>query len=1184
MLLSDILPDALVSGLVHDATVRIIMVTPVGGSAAKILYRDADGRVDERIFIAEDIQRASPAEEGRKLHLTTPADKFKLAAEAYRIKLGFLFDPMMAVHTSDVIPLPHQLSAVYDSMLPRQPLRYVLADDPGAGKTIMAGLLLKELALRSDAERVLIVAPGSLVEQWQDELFTKFGLEYEILTSEMLNQGMINPFERYPRLIARLDQLKRAITPDDEEESHPYEALMREAAFDLIIFDEAHKLAARYFGNEMKRTKRYRLAELLGGQTRHLLLMTATPHNGKQEDFEAFMALLDSDRFYGKQRDASRSVDVSDLMRRMVKEELVKFDGKPLFPERRAYTVMYELSNEEARLYELVTSYVKDQMNAADKLDGRKKGSVGFALTILQRRLASSPEAIYQSLRRRRRKLQDRVQETKLTHRGQTLLQSEPSPVRVSDRDLRRNYNEIDAYEDALDDLTGSEREEAEIELSDGATAARTIEELEKEVSYLEMLEEEALSVRNSKQDAKWSEVSRLLQDNEEMYREDGSRRKLIVFTEHKDTLMYLADNIRGVLGTHDSVQIIYGGTPRDERRKIQERFRSDPDVQILVATDAAGEGVNLQTANLMINYDLPWNPNRLEQRFGRIHRIGQEEVCHLWNLVASETREGQVFERIFEKLDVERQALGGRVYDILGEIFEGHSLKDLLLKAIKYTDDPEVRARLDLEVESVFDHERIKAIASQAALASSVMTTEQLFDIKEEMQRAEARKLQPHFVHAFFSEAFEAAGGQLIPREAGRYEIRYVPKALREQDRRSGMAQPVLKKYERICFSKENIRARGKASAQLMHPGHPLMAALIHETLAQHGEGLRAGTILCDENDLGTEARVLFFVHHGIQEGADEKLFASQRVRIVESNAAQQIVGSSIASYLDYRAITADELELVQPLLREDWLSDDALEQAANDYATAEIVPEHQAEVRKRREAYIDKAMRAVHERLSAELTYQQALYNKLATDIEAGKKPRVNLINKERLIDDLSSRLEVRTKELRARRELIVRSPSIKGLALVLPKGYFLKLTGNPTFSIDAAARRRIETAAINEVMKVERALGFIPVSREADHVGYDIESKDTEGNLRMIEVKGRAAGADHITITRNEKLTGLNKQKDYILAIVVVEGDRATSGPHYITDPFTSAPGPDTVAEQLDLKRLLVRATDMSDIANH
>lgn len=324
------------------------------------------------------------------------AAAFQLACEAKRIDLAFLFDPMMAVHTSNVDPLPHQITAVYESLLPRQPLRYVLADDPGSGKTIMAGLYIRELIMRADARRILIVAPGGLVDQWREELFEKFGLEFNVFagTSDEAS-GSNNPFEDHNQLIVRLDQMSRdeELSPSEERQPGPLQSKLLNAGWDLVVFDEAHKLAAHFYGNQLQKTGRFRFAERLGAETRHLLLMTATPHNGKEEDFQLFLSLLDSDRFYGKFRDGVHKVDATDLMRRMVKEELVKFDGTPLFPERKAYTVNYTLSDLEAALYEAVTQYVRTEMGKADELDGKRKGSVGFALTSLQRRLASSPAA-----------------------------------------------------------------------------------------------------------------------------------------------------------------------------------------------------------------------------------------------------------------------------------------------------------------------------------------------------------------------------------------------------------------------------------------------------------------------------------------------------------------------------------------------------------------------------------------------------------------------------------------------------------------------------------------------------------------------------------------------------------------------------------------------------------------------
>jgi superfamily II DNA or RNA helicase len=684
---------------------------------------------------------------------------------------------VLAVHTSLVEPLPHQITAVYEAMLPRQPLRFLLADDPGAGKTIMAGLLMKELIARGDLRRCLVVCPGSLAEQWQDELYRRFHLPFEILTNDKLESARTgNWFLENDLAIARLDKLSR--NEDVQEKlSAP------DCRHDLIVCGEAHKLSATFFGGEVKYTKRYRLGQLLSGLTRHFLLMTATPHNGKEEDFQLFLALLDGDRFEGRFRDGVHQVEVSDLMRRMVKENLLKFDGRPLFPERIAYTVPYKLSDPEARLYKEVTEYVREEFNRADALQNDKRaGTVGFALTILQRRLASSPEAIYHSLRRRRERLEKRLREVELLQRGGAV----PAP------ELEGPVLDAEDVED-LDEAPEAEVEAAEEEILDQATAAATVAELGIEIATLTRLERLAGEIRRTGQDTKWRELANLLG---EIFTPAGvgssigeplvpygsgpipkptpsPHQKLVIFTEHRDTLTYLERQIGSLLGRPQAVVLIHGGMGREERRKSQEQFLHDPEVQVLLATDAAGEGINLQRAHLMVNYDLPWNPNRLEQRFGRIHRIGQTEVCHLWNLVAEETREGDVYRRLLEKLEEARRALGGQVFDVLGKLqFEGRPLRDLLIEAIRYGDQPEVRARLTRAIEDGVDRPHLESLIEDKALAHDAMDSSRVARVREEMERAEARRLQPHYIESFFLDAFRRLGGTVRQREPSAAEL----------------------------------------------------------------------------------------------------------------------------------------------------------------------------------------------------------------------------------------------------------------------------------------------------------------------------------------------------------------------------------------------------------------------------
>ena len=1169
--LEELKKHAAISGIDPAAPVRIVSTEAIGNDALTVYYKTVDGTVLERMLFRADELHLSLAQAGRPWAFDSSGDEFKLAAEAFRIHLAHLFDPMMAVHTSNVEPLPHQITAVYEAMLPRQPLRFVLADDPGAGKTIMAGLYIRELIMRADAARILIVAPGSLVNQWQDELFEKFGLHFTLFSREHVEQSISgNPFEDTDFLIARVDQLSRN---EDLQES------LRSSRWDLIVVDEAHKLAANYYGNKVNKTKRFELGELLGSITRHFLLMTATPHNGKEADFQLFLSLLDSDRFYGKFRGGAHKVDVADLMRRMVKEEMLRFDGTRLFPERRAYTASYRLSPPEAALYETVTRYVTEQMNRADRLqDGGRKGTVGFALAALQRRLASSPEAIYQSLRRRHDKMKRRLEEERLRSRGTLVLQDFEKP-------------EPEDIWDSPDQMQAEEFEDFEEELVDRATAAQTIQELEAEIAELALLEEQALQLRNSNQDRKWDELSTLLQETPVMRDAEGNQRKLIIFTEHRDTLHYLERKIRNLLGSEESVVLIHGGIHRDERRKVQELFRNDSRSRVLLATDAAGEGVNLQNANLMVNYDLPWNPNRIEQRFGRIHRIGQTQVCHLWNMLASETREGDVFHRLFEKLEIEREALGGRVFDILGEVFDEKSLKDLLIEAIRYGDDPERREELRRKVEGALDTDHLNSILNRNALSEEVMDMHRLFTVKEEMEKAEARKLQPYFIRAFFLQAFRQFGGEIQPREQGRYEIRNVPAIIRERDRQlSGRDRrnlnPVTTRYERVCFEKQYVSLLdrpGSPMASLIHPAHPLMQAVTDLVLEQSRSKLKQGAVLIDPVDTGTEPRVMFLVDHSIRQGGDSGRTISRRVQFIDTTADGKAGNAGWAPHLDLQSASEADIKLIPDVLNAAWITQD-LEKLAIQQSSAQLVPEHLLSVKERVQNQADRVLAAVQERLVKEINHWQNRRLRFQDEIAAGTVPKMSLVNVDRILDDLTNRLRSRQIELTAMKEVSSATPVVLGGALVIPAGLLAKRRGEPssslTWSADDDARKRIERKAMDAVIAAEEALGYAVHDVSAQKCGWDITSQPPatiEGALpepRHIEVKGRVHGSDTITVTRNEILYGLNQQEKFILAIVLVNGEEV-SGPHYVRRPFAQEPDWATTSVNLDLKQLLSRA---------
>ncbi len=1189
--LEQLLPNAAIRGILPDALVTVVNVLWFGSEALELTYKSPDGKVANQLLYRHDEPRLEVVELGRPWSFDGDGAMFRLVSEANRIHLAHLFDPVLAVHTSVVDPLPHQITAVYEAMLPRQPLRFLLADDPGAGKTIMAGLLMKELIARGDLQRCLVVCPGSLAEQWQDELYRRFHLPFEILTNDKLEAARTgNWFLETNLVIARLDKLSR-----NEEVQEKLKA--PDCRWDLVVCDEAHKMSATFFGGEIKYTKRYRLGQLLSTLTRHFLLMTATPHNGKEEDFQLFMALLDGDRFEGRFRDGVHVADVSDLMRRMVKENLLKFDATPLFPERIAYTVPYKLSDAEARLYSEVTSYVRDEFNRADALQNEKRaGTVGFALTILQRRLASSPEAIYQSLRRRRERLENRLRELELLQRGGSVALDVNGTTPTLD---------LEDVED-LDEAPESEVEAAEEQILDQATAARTIAEFKAEIGTLKHLEDLALSVRRSGEDRKWRELASLLgviftpapadhkvAEPEPLPHGAGPipkpvpspRQKLVIFTEHRDTMNYLLQRITTLLGRVSAVVTIHGGMGREERMKAQESFKHDPEVQVLLATDAAGEGINLQRAHLMVNYDLPWNPNRIEQRFGRIHRIGQTEVCHLWNLVAEETREGEVYRTLLDKLEEARNALGGQVFDVLGRLqFGERPLRELLIEAIRYGDLPEVRGRLTQVVANAFDRSQLQDLLEERALAHDAMDASRVYRIREEMERAEARRLQPHYIESFFMEAFGRLGGTVKQREPRRYEVTHVPAPVRNRDRLIGFGEPVLPRYERIAFEKSLVAPQGQALAAFVCPGHPLLDATIDITLERNRDLLRRGTMLVDDADSGDQPRVLFYLEHAIQDASitrtGDRRIVSKRILYVEIDSAGTARHLQYAPYLDYRPLKADEPTPETLLARPEcaWISS-RLEQVAQGHAVASVVPEHMAEVSGRKLELIAKTEAAVKDRLTKEISYWDHRAQILKAQEQSGKpNARLNSEEARKRADSLQARLEKRMTELKLERQLAPLPPVVLGGLLVVPAGLIAKIAGRPGPVAMAPADTQASAARARlAVMEIERALGFDPTDRELEKLGYDIESRvPGTGRLRFIEVKGRVAGAATITVTKNEILYSLNKPEDFILAIVEFV-DESKHNVHYIRSPFQREPDFGVTSVNYDFQELLAKATN-------
>ncbi|MBM7367770.1 helicase-related protein [Gordonia hydrophobica] len=1156
--LSDLRPGQRLSGRWRDP-VHLVAVIASGADAATIVVRDDRLGVREEMLFADDLDSLH-IEDDAEQAWSFDADprRFRLATEALRIAMTGAHDPMAAIGTSDISPLPHQIRAVYGELLPRTPLRFLLADDPGAGKTVMAGLYAKELMLRGDLARLLIVAPGGLVEQWQDELIVKFGITATLLTRELINASPGgDPFPMHPLMIARMDQLAR----DPELIAH-----LEVSEWDLVVVDEAHRMSASWQGwdGEVKETERFKLGRVLGGVARNLLLMTATPHAGNDDNFQLFLSLLDEDRFAGRpQTDAV--ADTSGLMRRMVKEELLTFEGKPLFPERIAETVPYDLSDGEAELYEAVTQYVRVEMNRAESSpDSPKRRTVGFALTVLQRRLASSTHAVLRSLQRRRDRLASRRADLIA---GRIPVDDAPA------------LPPADAFDDP-DEFSAEEYERLEEEVVDAATAARTVAELDTEIAILEDLVTLAARVRDRGIDRKWSELRSLLTDQSLLRDDSGQPRKLIVFTEHKDTLDYLTAQIRNVLGSDDAVLTIHGGTRRGERVAIREQFTNEPTRLVLVATDAAGEGLNLQAAHLMVNYDLPWNPNRLEQRFGRIHRIGQKNVCRLWNIVAAQTREGQVYTRLLAKMDQQRAAYGGKLFDVLGdEAFAGRPLRDLLWDAILYGDDP---ARID-EIERIVDAEvatGCDTLVSERALARETLDPVELDRLRRAMDEAVARRLQPHYIERFFAEAFGTLGGRLSKRERHRFQISNVPAPLRHRDvRREHAGRPVTRAYERVTFEPTAVSS-GAVRAELLAPGHPLLDALIDEVLERNGATLSTGAVMLDPSDPGTAPRAIVALTTEIVDGAGTVV--SKRFSFVSVAADGTVADAGPAPHLDLQPLPDDATSWSAGSLAS--LDTASFTQRAREWAGGTSVPQHLRDVRDRVVPENARTEAAVRSRLVGQINYLDSEAARRREEDRAGasgKKRRVSPERLERQARDLEARLHRRLRELADERVLTARPPRIETAVLVVPAGAVGGAVGQYAADSTITDRR-----AVDAVLRAEHSLGRRPEEQAHNNPGYDVLSRPgplPDGSHPAsiyIEVKGRVAGAEHFFVSSNQVACGKNTGVNHRLAMVSVSpGGPEHDEVRYLTNYFhdVDLAGTDTSGLQLEWRKAWGKASE-------
>lgn len=1160
----ELVPGNRYEGITPGEQVKLIDVQERGDSTASVAYRTSGGALTERILRTTDLASVQECS-SKRWAFDGSGEDFRLASEARRMLNAHLVDPFHALDTSNIDPYPHQIEAVYECLLEQRPIKFLLADDPGAGKTIMSGMLIRELMLRGDVEKCLIIAPGNLVEQWRVEMSDKFGLDFGVIYRPRIEDSRGNPFSEKNLLLARMDQLAR---------NEILIANLKASKWDLIIVDEAHKMSAQQVGDKLKRTKRYQLGEELGDLTRHRLFLSATPHNGKNEDFYAFMKLIDSERFAGRLMTKDLP-NIDDIMRRYVKEDMKTFSGQNIFPERKATTINFELSEHERQLYEGVTRYVKEGMKRAEKMRESGKEWQGliasFALTVLQRRLASSPDAIYISLERRLNKFLDYDQ----TFAEKTKNNS----ISPKERKYFESLSE-DSYIDA-EDMPEEELLELEDRAVEVVATLQTPKEIADEESQLRSLLELAGIVRDSGKDAKWTELRGWLRDNYE-----NSKEKMIIFSEYRDTTEYVARKIKRYIKNSDAVAIIHGKLTPENRRKTQSKFMDDPKLRILVATDVAGEGVNLQIANLMINYDIPWNPNRIEQRFGRIHRIGQQRTCYLFNLVAHQTKEGQVLQRLFEKIEEQRKVYGDKVYDVLGDTFFDKSLRNLLLEAIFEDVNPvDDISSATKKIDSEFGYKFVSLLEKQA-LSNNSFDIALSEKISKQMEEAKVRRLQPWFVQSFFGEALRRYNGSMIKRKNGRYEIIRVPTSIREQNN-LGIGY-IDESYSRVTFDKNCINVPGEESALMIKPATLLMDAVVDKVISETSNAIQRGAILIDEEDFSDNIRLLIYLEHVITDGREQynenSSPVSKRFLYVEINNLGICRDAGPEPYLGYSTIEDSE-SLVKDRILEEFrfeLQDNEIEKIAEDWAIEHLVSSHYIETEKRVKAKVEKERSAVIDRLGREISFYEKRALELEKREEAGRRRKLNSAQMWQRVEELENRLERRLSDLEREESLQNKLPVIVSAAMIVPQGLIDKISGTNTQPANIVRQREINEQAVEAVLRTEQKLGRDPKVSADNNPGYDIVSIDAEtGKHYYINIRGYSPQAKEISVNTRQVLHAKNNPDSWIFAIVEVP-DNSGKEPQvrYIQEPYRRVTTRFTQSKiSLEVEELLAEATEPS-----
>lgn len=1006
-----------------------------------------------------------------------------LALETRRYRFASLYDPLLAMNTSKVDPLPHQIEAVYGYVLQLPRIRFLIADDPGAGKTIMAGLIIKELKLRHLARRILVVVPGHLKDQWRRELKERFEEIFAIV-----DRGTMDAF--YGENIWAREQ--QVITSLDFAKQDDVLASLASVHFDLVIVDEAHKMAAYRYGTKVDKTGRYRLGEVLSQSASHLLFLTATPHRGDAENFRLFLDLLEPG-FFATPEMVEESISQQDnpLFIRRVKEDLKDFEGRPLFLPRYVETKPFNLgveSPQEKELYNALSRYVNQQYNKALQRDNERKRNVAFALVILQRRLASSTYALLRSLARRQGRLHELLQGT---------------------REPRQVQNQSIDYE-TVEDLSEEDRWRQE-EIWEALSVAGNLQELEREIQTLEILIEQARAVIESNNEIKLRHLKEALQDLNRMH--PGER--ILIFTESRDTLDYLEQRIQNWGYT---ICTIHGGMHLDERIASEGIFRRG-EAQVMIATEAAGEGINLQVCNLMINYDIPWNPNRLEQRMGRIHRYGQNREVFIFNLVASDTREGRVFTRLFEKLKEIQRALGSdKVFDVLGEVLQGKSLADLLLEAAASARSmEEILQELDIKVdESYLTH--VRECLGESLATHFIDYTR----IREMADQAREHRLIPEYTEAFFKRAMDEISGKWHVRQdrkpiAGQrfLNVENIPFSIRqtaEEDSFKKRFGPLQRSYSLVTFDKE--AARQVPEAEFISFGHPLFEALLAWIERNFMNALQQGAIFTDPD--GRLDGALLFYEGEISDGRG------------------QIAGTHL--FVLFYDLASAEISMVNPAILWDVNEGGTIPptptlplEDIKRQAWSILLPE--LETYRRRSLQERERQAAIKEKYGVQsLEY---LILKLDGDLirlfdrqQHGENVDLAIRNKEEQKHSYEHALTDLKDTLAREQSLTLATPRFVGAARVVPRQDNADEMGEDP---------DVERIAMEEVMHYEREQGHSPEDVSAQNLGFDIRSTDTQGHKRYIEVKGRAA-VGPVQLTQNEWFKAQRFKDDYYLYVLL------------------------------------------------